>query len=203
MAVPAEGGIMVGYARVSTDEQSLDMQVQALIQAGVDPKSIHTETVSGVSTRRPGRDFALKQCRRGDVFVVWRLDRVGRSLLDLLQFLQQLEARGIGFRSLRDQIDTTTLVGRVMLAMLGAFAQFERDIIAERTKAGVQRAKERGVKFGREPKMQGAVREKVEKLLAAGERVRDVAKAVNLHEMTIRRHFPRVAIDKLKRRKKR
>jgi DNA invertase Pin-like site-specific DNA recombinase len=90
-----------------------------------------------------------------------------------------------------------------MLAMLGAFAQFERDIIAERTKAGVQRAKERGVKFGREPKMQGAVREKVEKLLAAGERVRDVAKAVNLHEMTIRRHFPRVAIDKLKRRKKR
>ena len=203
MKVPAEGGMMVGYARVSTEEQSLDMQVEALVRAGVDRAAIYTEKVSGVSVRRPGRDMALKHCRPGDVFVVWRLDRVGRSLMDLLTFMQKLEAHGVGFRSLHDQIDTTTPIGRVMLAMLGAFAQFERDLIAERTKAGVQRAKERGVRFGREPKMQGKTREDVERRLTAGERVRDIAKAVKLSEMTIRRHYPMQAIEALKRRKKR
>lgn len=189
---------LTGYARVSTAEQSLDLQINALVRAGVSPDAIYTEKVSGVSSRRPGRDVALKRCRAGDTFVVWKLDRVGRSLMDLLQFVQRLEDRGIKFRSLQDNIDTATPAGRMMLAMLGAMAQFERDLIAERTKAGVRAAMERGVKFGQPSKMTKAVRAEFERRWKAGETVSQIAQATKISEPTYRRYYPRAVLDKLR-----
>ena len=180
---------LVGYARVSTEEQNLDMQVAALRRAGVRADAIHTEKTSGVALRRPGRDIAVKMCREGDTLVVWKLDRIGRSLYDLLTFMRDLEAKGINFWSLQDSIDTKTPAGRVMLAMLGAFAQFERDLIAERTRAGVARAKERGVKFGRESKLTPAVRKEFERRYRAGESVPEIAVAMKISEPTFRRVY--------------
>ena len=189
---------LVGYARVSTDEQSLDMQIAALVRAGVDPANIFSETVSGVATKRPQRDFAVRQCRRGSTLVVWKLDRAGRSLLDLLTFIQGLHKEGIGFRSLQDSIDTTTPIGNVMLAILGAFAQFERDLIAQRTKAGVARAKERGVKFGQPSKWTPETIRKVEAGIRAGKRVAEVALDAGLAEATIRLRYNASALEQLR-----
>lgn len=193
---------LIGYARVSTEEQNLDMQVHALVRAGVDPKNILSETISGVAVRRPMRDLAVSQCRAGSTFVVWKLDRAGRSLLDLLNFMQELERNGVGFRSLQDSIDTTTPAGRVMLAVLGAFAQFERDMIQMRTKAGVARAMERGVKFGQPTKLTPDVRRKIEAGIMAGDRIKDIAKRLELAEATIRLRYNRAAIDAIRERKR-
>lgn len=194
---------LIGYARVSTDEQSLDMQIAALVRAGVDPSNIFSETVSGVATKRPQRDFAVRQCRAGSTLVVWKLDRVGRSLLDLLNFVQGLERQGIGFKSLQDSIDTQTPAGRVMLAMLGAFAQFERDLIAQRTKAGVARAQERGVKFGQPSKWTPETIRKVEAGIRAGKRVAEVALDAGLAEATIRLRYNASALEQLRAKGKR
>lgn len=194
---------LVGYARVSTDEQNLDMQIAALVRASVDPKVIFSETISGVATKRPQRDFAVRQCREGSTLVVWKLDRVGRNLLDLLNFVQGLEKQGIGFRSLQDNIDTTTPAGRVMLAMLGAFAQFERDLIQQRTKAGVARAKERGVKFGQPSKWTPEMIKKVEAGIRAGKRVAEVAHDVGLAEATIRLRYNSNELEALRAKGKR
>ena len=191
---------LVGYARVSTAEQSLDLQINALRRAGVAEHAIHTEKVSGVAARRYGRDIALKMCREGDTFVVWKLDRVGRSLMDLLQFMQKLERAGVKFRSLQDSIDTSTPAGRMMLAMLGAIAQFERDLIAERTKAGVKAAMERGVKFGQPTKLTPAVKAEFERRWKAGETVADIAQAMKISEPTFRRFYTRPVLDKLRER---
>lgn len=148
------------------------------------------------------RDLAVSQCRAGSTFVVWKLDRAGRSLLDLLNFMQELERNGVGFRSLQDSIDTTTPAGRVMLAVLGAFAQFERDMIQMRTKAGVARAMERGVKFGQPTKLTPDVRRKIEAGIMAGDRIKDIAKRLELAEATIRLRYNRAAIDAIRERKR-
>lgn len=194
-----ETGILIGYARVSTDEQNLDMQIAALERAGVHRDHIHTEKVSGVAARRPGRDLALKDCRAGDTFVVWKLDRVGRSLLDLLHFVQKLESRGIAFRSLQDSIDTKTPAGRVMFAMLGAFAQFERDLIAERTRAGVARARERGQHFGQPAKVTEANRLEIETAIHNGERIADIAARHGMSEGCLRTWYPRAVLEEIRR----
>jgi len=140
-----EGGTLVGYCRVSTEDQNLGLQVDALARAGVAPNMIFTDKVSGVAKRRPGRDLAIRQCRPGDTLVVWKLDRISRSVLDLLTLLNGLEERGIKFKSLTDPIDTTGPMGRAVVTILGAVAQLERDLIRQRTQAGVNRAMERGV----------------------------------------------------------
>lgn len=177
---PAEPAIydetLVGYARVSTAEQSMDMQVAALIRAGVNPDHIHKETVSGVSAKRPGRDLALKDCRRGDTLVAWKLDRVGRSAVDMHNFMAELERRGVAFRSLTESIDTKTAFGKLYLALLAAFAQFERDVIQERTKAGVARARERGQEFGQPPKVTEKNHRAIEKRIHEGVALDQVAK---------------------------
>lgn len=177
---------LVGYARVSTEEQNLDMQRHALLRAGVHPDAIFEEILSGASTRRPQRDLLLKRVRPGMTLVVWKLDRISRSLLDLLTFMKRLEELQVGFRSLQDSIDTNTPAGRVMLAMLGAFAQFERDLIAQRTRAGVMRAKERGVRFGQPTRFTPDKVEQAEALIAAGLSVKAVAKRMNFAMATIR-----------------
>ena len=139
--------MLIGYARVSTHEQTLDLQQDALKKAGCDP--IYTDTASGAQPERKGLHDALQYLREGDVLVVWRLDRLGRSLKHLIETITALEERSIGFRSLSESIDTTTSGGKLVFHVFGALAEFERDLIRERTKAGLAAARSRGRRGGR------------------------------------------------------
>lgn len=137
----------VGYARVSKYEQNLALQMDALEEAGCE-KLFHDQ-VSGAKTQRPGFDEALAYLREGDILVVWRLDRLGRSLPHLIETINVLEGRGIGFQSLQEAIDTTTSSGRLIFHIFGALAEFERNLIRERTQAGLAAARARGRTGGR------------------------------------------------------
>jgi DNA invertase Pin-like site-specific DNA recombinase len=139
--------MLIGYARVSTLDQTLDLQRDALTAAGCE--HIYTDIVSGSVTDRPGLSEALSHLRAGDTLVVWRLDRLGRSLAQLIDTIRDLQERGIGFRSLQEQIDTTTSGGKLIFHVFGALAEFERDLIRERTHAGLTAARKRGRLFGR------------------------------------------------------
>lgn len=141
-------GVLIGYARVSTEDQRLDMQIDALERAGVDPDNIFVEKVSGASKKRPELDAAMRACRSGDTLVVWRLDRVARSLRELLDRMASLEARKIGFRSMTESIDTGTAVGRLIMHVVGAIAEFERQLTVERTRAGMKAHRDRGGRVG-------------------------------------------------------
>lgn len=176
---------LVGYARVSTIEQNLDMQIQALIKAGVARDAIHVEKLSASNKRRPKLDWAIEQLRPGDVLTVWKLDRIARSLADMLHRIQTIEDQGAGFRSLTEQIDTTTPGGRLMLHMLGALAQFERDLVVQRTRAGVAAAKARGVKFGQPRKLSTKQEAQCRRWKSEGRSVREIVDLVK-SEMGIR-----------------
>src|SRR5512138_1848274 len=139
--------MLVGYARVSTADQTLALQQDALTKAGCE--RLFTDTASGSRTDRPGLDEALDFARRGDTLVVWRLDRLGRSLRHLIDTVFLLQERGIGFKSLQEQIDTTTSGGKLVFHVFGALAEFERDLIRERTQAGLTAARARGRVSGR------------------------------------------------------
>ena len=138
---------LIGYARVSTTEQHLHLQQDALAKAGC--LKIFTDTTSGVKAERKGLAEALDYIRNGDTLVVWRLDRLGRSLKDLIERITELNSRNIGFKSLNEQIDTTTSGGKLIFHIFGALAEFERDIIKERTNAGLTAARARGRQGGR------------------------------------------------------
>lgn len=176
---------LIGYARVSTEEQSLDMQIKALERAGVEPDDIFVEKVSGAASKRPKLAEAISDLRPGDVFVVWKLDRVGRSMIDLLKRMNQIDEAGAKFKSLTEQIDTGTPVGNLLLHVLGAVAQFERDLITERTRAGVKRAQERGVRFGQPPKLSKKQVAEAQRLRKSGVSVREIAKQLNVSAQTI------------------
>jgi DNA invertase Pin-like site-specific DNA recombinase len=139
--------MLIGYARVSTAEQSLDLQTDALKQAGC--KRIFTDVASGAKSDRPGLTEALGYLREGDTLVVWKLDRLGRSLNHLIQTVAQLGEQEIGFKSIQENLDTTTSGGRLIFHIFGAIAEFEREIIRERTQAGLSAARARGKKGGR------------------------------------------------------
>ena len=139
--------MLVGYARVSTDEQTLNLQNDALQASGC--QHIFTDTASGAKRDRPGLDEAIHFVRSGDTLVVWRLDRLGRSLKHLIETVGALEERGIGFRSLQENIDTTTSGGKLVFHVFGALAEFERGLIRERTNAGLAAARARGRGGGR------------------------------------------------------
>ena len=139
--------LLVGYARVSTAEQRLDLQLDALRQAGCE--RVYTDRASGAKAERPGLAEALDYVREGDTLVVWRLDRFGRSLRDLVARVGELEERGVGFRSLQEAIDTTSAAGKLVFHVFGALAEFERDLIRERTMAGLASARARGRSGGR------------------------------------------------------
>jgi DNA invertase Pin-like site-specific DNA recombinase len=158
---------LVGYARCSTLDQRLDLQIDALEQAGC--ARIFQETASGTRTDRPELLAALDYLREGDTLVVWRLDRLGRSLPHLLQTVADLEARGVGFQSCHESIDTTTATGRLVLAVFGALADFEKSLIVERTRAGLAAARARGAKPGRKPVLTEAQIKTVRSLHASGE----------------------------------
>jgi DNA invertase Pin-like site-specific DNA recombinase len=145
----------IGYARVSTTEQTLSLQRDALERSGC--TKIFTDTASGSIADRKGLEDAIAQLRPGDILVVWRLDRLGRSLRHLIETITKLHAKGTGFKSLTEQIDTTTSGGKLIFHIFGALAEFERDIIRERTTAGMEAARARGRQGGR-PKLPGNTR---------------------------------------------
>ncbi len=139
----------IGYARVSTKEQNLNLQKDALKKAGC--KKIYSEQVSGAKIERKQLDEMIKQVRKGDIIVVWKLDRLGRSLRDLVNLISKFQEMEVGFKSLQDSIDTTTPTGKLTFHLFAALAEFERDIISERTKAGLKSARARG-RLGGRPK---------------------------------------------------
>lgn len=164
--------MQLGYARVSTPDQSMDLQKDALRAAGV--KEIFEDVGSGSKTARPGLDKLLQYARPGDTVVVWRLDRLGRSLRHLVELVAELQARQVAFRSLQESIDTSTASGKLFLHIFAALAEFEREIVRERTIAGLKAASDRGRKGGRprlmdETKIQLARALHKEKAIAIGE----------------------------------
>jgi len=147
----------IGYARISTHDQNLNLQLDALKLSGCD-KVYRDEGISGAKSKRPGLDKALKALKRGDHLIVWRLDRLGRSVRHLIELTTLFEAKGVAFTSLSDGIDTSTASGKLFFHITSAFAEFERNLISERTKAGMAAAKARGVKLGR-PKKKTPIQE--------------------------------------------
>lgn len=184
---PDDETFLVGYARVSTEDQNLDMQVQALTEYGVDPRFIFKEKVSAVSRKRPEFEKMWKELREGDTLVVWRFDRLGRNVRDLLNRLHELGERGVRFVSLREQFDTGTAVGRFMMAMSALMAQFERDLTAERTRAGIAARKARGLPHGMAPKFD---RQKMFALLDKGLSGPEVAKRFGVTKSAIYQAVP-------------
>src|ERR1700685_3412035 len=167
-------GVKYGYARVSTDDQTPALQLAALKKAGC--KTIFKDAgLSGATTKRPALLRCLKKLEHGDTLTVWKLDRLGRSLRDLITMLDDLKRRGVKFRSLTEAIDTATPTGRAMWQMIGVLAELERSLISERTCAGVKDAQRRGVKCGRKRKLTPQQIVHGRKLIDNGDRREDVA----------------------------
>jgi DNA invertase Pin-like site-specific DNA recombinase len=183
--------MLIGYARVSTDEQNLDPQLDALRLAGCQ-KVFCDEGISGAATERRELNRALRTLAAGDVLVVWKLDRLGRSLSHLIQVMTRLEAEDIGFRSLSEAIDTTTASGRLLFHIMGAIAEFERSLISERTRAGMAAAKARGQHLGREPKISDAELEWAKRTLELGRMSTwEVARMLRVAPITLSRSLRR------------
>ena len=175
-----------GYARVSTDGQSLDSQIAHLRLA--ECQVIYSETASGAKTERRELRKCLAKLKPGDILIVTRLDRLARSTRDLLNVLAEVAEKGAAFRSISDAwADTTTPHGRLMLTILGGLAEFERELIRTRTGEGRTRAKARGVKFGRKPKLTADQQAYVARLKAGGESVRHIARIMGVSKATIGR----------------
>jgi DNA invertase Pin-like site-specific DNA recombinase len=199
---PETTGQLIGYARVSTADQSVDMQMDALRRAGVPEDNLWFEIRSGVRARRPQLEMALTQAMRGDTFIVYKLDRLGRSLRDLMDKLEDLNKRGIGFRSLNEGIDTSTAIGRFAFHMLGALAQFERDLTVERTRDGMAAARRRGVRLGAIPKLSPEQEREAYGMLKSGQTVTAVAKHFRVTRPTLyaRKHIKRL-VDRMRARR--
>lgn len=177
----------IGYARVSTIEQSMDLQTSALKAAGCD-KILSDEGFSGADFSRPGLGKLLRTLRRGDTLTVWRLDRLGRSLFELLKLVRDLNERGIEFRSLSESLDTSTSAGRLLLHVLASMAEFERCLVSERTKAGMAAARARGSRIGRRPAMTDDQRREARLSLANGSAtVEALAERHGIHPRTLLR----------------
>jgi DNA invertase Pin-like site-specific DNA recombinase len=177
--------MLIGYARVSTQEQTLNLQQDALTKAGCD--RIFTDTASGAQTERKGLEEALNYVRKGDTFVVWRLDRLGRSLPHLIATMTDLVERGIGFKSLTENIDTTTSGGKLIFHIFGALAEFERNLIRERTQAGLTAARARGKKGGRPKAMSVQKRSIAQELYDTGHPIQDICRTLKISRATLYR----------------
>lgn len=178
-------GALVGYARVSTHEQNLDLQCDALNALGV--MKIFEETASGAKSDRPQLAAALDYVRPGDTLVVWRLDRLGRSLPHLVETVTGLEARGVGFRSVHEAINTSSTTGKLVFNIFCALAEFERDLIIDRTKAGLAAARERGAKPGRKPSLSPDQVDVVRQLHREGKPIMSIANMFAVSRPTIYR----------------
>jgi len=178
--------VKIGYARVSTRDQNLDLQLKALKKAGCE--KIFREKLSGVTRQRPEFQRMLDQIRPGDTIIVWKLDRLARSTRDLLNSMETINEAGGKFQSLSEPwANTTTHGGKMIMTVFAGMAEFERDLIRERTGAGREAAKQRGVRFGRPRKLNADQAQVAVQLLAEGKAVRDIARTFNVHEATIYR----------------
>ncbi|AXH00549.1 recombinase family protein (plasmid) [Deinococcus wulumuqiensis] len=185
--------MLIGYARVSKGDQDTTLQLKALEGAGV--QKTYTENASGGRWDRPELHKALEQLREGDVLVVWKLDRLSRSLKDLLTLLEQIEGQGAGFRSLTENIDTTTPAGRMMMQMVGSFAEFERAMIRERTRAGLEQARSQGRVGGRRPKLNAAQQAEIRDAVQSGRKTAaDCARLFGVSQATVSRIVRGVAL---------
>ena len=178
--------LLIGYARVSTTDQKLDLQMDALAVAGVEPNRIYTDKASGgPGAKRPGFAAAMKACREGDTLVVWKLDRLGRSLMEVLQVFERLAAKGAGVRVITDQIDTSTAMGRFVMHILAALAEMERGLIIERTMAGLAAGRARGRVGGRKKSLTPEKEAEAIAMLNAGATPREVAAKLGVGKSTI------------------
>jgi DNA invertase Pin-like site-specific DNA recombinase len=180
--------MLIGYARVSTDEQSLDLQLDALKAAGC--RRVFTDKVSTTKAHHPGLAEAVSHLRDRDVLVVWKLDRLGRTVKGLVDFVADLQERRAQFRSLTDGIDTTTPAGRFFFHVMASLAQMERELLAERTRAGLEAARRRGRVGGRKRRMTPRKVESARKLLKEGMPPRDVAESLGVSVPTLYRWVP-------------
>lgn len=180
--------ILIGYARVSTQDQNLEMQKQELKKAGC--KKIYEDTISGKQSNRPGLAMTLETLREGDSLVVWKLDRLGRGLKQLISLIEDLERRGVHFKSLTDNIDTHTTAGRFFFHVMASLAEMERELIIERTRAGLKAAKAMGRTGGRKRLMTDSKIESAKKLLASGVPAREVAANLGVSIPTLYRWIP-------------
>jgi DNA invertase Pin-like site-specific DNA recombinase len=180
--------MLIGYARVSTQDQTLNLQKDALEKIGC--SKIFTDTSSGAKAERKGLEEALEYVREGDTLVVWRLDRLGRSLKHLIETISQLDTRKIGFKSLTENIDTTTSGGKLIFHIFGALAEFERNLIRERTNAGLQAARARGRKGGRPKSLTGKKTAMAQALYNdKNNTVDEICKTLNISRATLYRYI--------------
>jgi DNA invertase Pin-like site-specific DNA recombinase len=180
--------MLIGYARVSTQDQNLNLQTEALISAGC--QKVFDDKISGSQSERPGLAKALEMLRDGDTLVVWKLDRLGRSVKNLVDLVGQLQKQGIQFKSLTDAIDTCTPSGRFFFHIMASLAEMERELTVERTRAGLEVARQLGRKGGRKRQMTESKIESAKKLLANGVPPRDVAKKLGVSVPTLYRWIP-------------
>jgi DNA invertase Pin-like site-specific DNA recombinase len=180
--------MLIGYARVSTQDQNLELQRKALLDAGCE--KIFDDKLSGSRSDRPGLTQALEFLRDGDTLVVWKLDRLGRSVKHLVDLVGELHEQGIQFRSLTDSIDTATPSGRFFFHVMASLAEMERELTVERTKAGLEVARSLGRVGGRKRRMTDSKIESAKKLLASGVPPRDVAKNLGVSVPTLYRWVP-------------
>jgi DNA invertase Pin-like site-specific DNA recombinase len=175
----------IGYARVSTQDQRLNLQLEALRKAGC--KRIFREKVTGAYRERPELNRMLDQLREGDIVTVWKLDRLARSTRNLLEIVETIGAAGARFQSLSEPWANTTHAGKMIMTVFAGIAEFERDLIRERTGAGRADAKKRGVRFGRSKKMNADQRDLAQRLLKEGKSVREAARSFSVHPATLYR----------------
>src|SRR5688572_1900899 len=182
--------MLIGYARVSKNEQNLDLQRDALLKAGCTEKNIYTDKITGLKQDRKGLEQALSHLREGDTFVVWRLDRLGRSLKHLIETITALQSQGIGFKSLTENIDTSTATGQLVFHIFGALAEFERNLIKERTIAGLDAARSRGRRGGRPNLKTSASKVTLAKKLYAdrSNSVDEICKTLRISKATLYRY---------------
>jgi len=178
----------IGYARVSTEDQNLTMQLDALKKVGCD--QVFQDQMSGTRPDRPGLKDALSQLREGDTFVVWKLDRLGRGVKGLVDMVTDLEGRKVHFRSITDQINTSTPAGRFFFHVMASLAQMERELIVERTRAGLDAARRQGRVGGRKRQMTDSKMDAARKLLLGGTSPKDVAKTLGVSVPTLYRWLP-------------
>lgn len=182
--------MQIGYARVSTQDQNLDLQIIALKKAGCAEEHIYYDRMSGSRLDRPGLKDALTHLRTGDTLVIWKLDRLARSVKGLVDLVADLEAKGINFCSLTDQIDTGSPAGRFFFHVMSSLAQMERELIGERTRAGLDAARIRGRVGGRKRLMTASKIESAKQLLLAGTPPKEVAKNLGVSVPTLYRWLP-------------
>lgn len=190
-------GMLIGYARVSTDDQKLDLQLDALSRAGCD-KVFYDHGVSGTRQERPGLNEALRALREGDTLVVYRLDRLGRSVLQLADLILRLENEAVQFSSLSEGINTATSSGRLVFHMFASIAEFERELIRERTRSGLQAARKRGALIGRPRSLSNDKMIEAHRLVhQEGQTYQQIANLFQVSESTLFRGFRRLSLDGL------